>query len=98
MKKVLFFVLLFFPMIAFGQASALNEAKYLATLQVISKHKLNDASVSDDVNKLRAYDRFEKELSKMVAKLDNSRPNEGRNRKIMRILERAGREIYNELK
>lgn len=98
MKKVLFFLLLFFPTIAFGQATALNEAKYLATLQVISKHKLNDASIVDDVDKLRTYEKFEKELSKMVNKLDNSRPNDGKNRKIMRILERAGREIYNELK
>lgn len=91
-------MLLFFPTIALGQATALNEAKYLATLQVISKHKLNDASIVDDVDKLRTYEKFEKELSKMVNKLDNSRPNDGKNRKIMRILERAGREIYNELK
>ena len=34
----------------------------------------------------------------MVGKLDNSKPNEAKNQRIMRILERAGREIYNELK
>ena len=98
MKISLFFLLFFIPTVAFGQSTSLNQAKYLATLQVVSKHKLNDESVVDDVNKLRKYEKFENELSKMVGKLDNSRPNEGRNKKIMRILERAGREIYNELK
>ena len=87
-----------FPNVVFAQSTVLNQAKYLATLQVVSKHKMNDASVISDVNKLREYDRFQQELSKMVSKLDNSRPNEAKNRKIMRILEKAGKEIYNELK
>lgn len=98
MKKILVFLLMIFPNVVFAQSTVLNQAKYLATLQVVSKHKMNDASVISDVNKLREYDRFQQELSKMVSKLDNSRPNEAKNRKIMRILEKAGKEIYNELK
>ena len=87
-----------FPNVVFAQTTVLNQAKYLATLQVVSKHKMNDASVVDDVSKLREYERFQQELAKMVSKLDNSRPNEAKNRKIMKILERAGKEIYNELR
>lgn len=98
MKKILVFLLMIFPNVVFAQSTVLNQAKYLATLQVVSKHKMNDASVVSDVNKLREYNRFQQELSKMVSKLDNSRPNEAKNRKIMRILEKAGKEIYNELK
>ncbi len=98
MNKILVFLLMIFPNVVFAQSTVLNQAKYLATLQVVSKHKMNDASVISDVNKLREYDRFQQELSKMVSKLDNSRPNEAKNRKIMRILEKAGKEIYNELK
>lgn len=98
MKKILVFLLMIFPNVVFAQSTVLNQAKYLATLQVVSKHKMNDASVLSDVNKLREYDRFQQELSKMISKLDNSRPNEAKNRKIMRILEKAGKEIYNELK
>ena len=81
-----------------AQMAALNKAKYIATLKVVADHKMNDESIVDDLDRLRQHERFKKELSKMVGKLDNSKPNEARNQRIMRILERAGREIYNELK
>jgi hypothetical protein len=50
------------------------------------------------VDKLREYDKFRKELKAMIDKLDNSHPREAKNQKIMRILEKAGKEIYEELK
>ena len=84
--------------VAKAQMAALNKAKYIATLKVVADHKMNDESIVDDLDRLRQHERFKKELSKMVGKLDNSKPNEARNQRIMRILERAGREIYNELK
>ena len=82
----------------FAQSATLNKAKYLATLKVVSEHKMKDDDIVKDLEKLRQNRKFKQELSKIVEKLDNSRPSEAKNRKIMQILERAGQEIYNELK
>ena len=78
--------------------AALDEAKYITTLKVVTDHKMKDADLEPDVDRLRENERFKKELIKMLGKLDNSRPNSAKNQKIMRILERAGKEVYNELK
>lgn len=95
------FFFLFFMMCAFSaqaQSAALNKAKYVTVLKVILDHKMNDEELMPDVAKLRESERFKKELVKMIGKLDNSRPSEAKNRRIMRILERTGKEIYDELK
>ena len=83
---------------AHAQMAALNKAKYIATLKVVVNHKMNDADIQTDLEKLRESNRFKKDLEKIVGRLDNSRPNEATNRRIMRILEDAGKQIYNELK
>lgn len=83
---------------AYAQIAALNEAKYITTLKVITDHKMNDADLVSDIDKLRQNENFIKDLKLMMAKLDNDRPNSAKNLKIKRILERAGKEIYNELK
>lgn len=83
---------------ALAQSATLNKAKYLATIKVVSEHKMKDEDIVKDLEKLRQSKKFKQELNKMVEKLDNSRPSEAKNRKIMQILERAGKEIYNELK
>ena len=83
---------------AFAQSATLNNAKYIATLKVVAEHKLNDKDITSDLEKLRQSKKFKQDLNKMIEKLDNSRPSEAKNRKVMQILERAGREIYNELK
>lgn len=101
MRKILILslLLLVLPVVnVWAQSTTLNKAKYLATLKVVSEHKMNDKSIVSDLDKLRQYSRFNQELSKMLEKLDNSRPNDAKNQKIMRILERTGKEIYNELK
>lgn len=101
MKKV--FVLVFCFVLgaascAMAQTSSLNKAKYVTVLKVIAEHKMGDQDLAADVDKLRKYDKFKKELVKMMNELDNSKPNEVKNRKIIKILERAGKEIYDELK
>lgn len=96
-----YFILLFMLLAAIpanAQMSTLTSSKYITVLNVISNHKMKDEDLEKDLVKLREYDSFKKELAKMVSKLDNSKPNEARNRRIMRILEQAGKEIYNELK
>ena len=101
MKKVLFLILLsylFGAQSASAQVTTLNEAKYITTLKVVVDHKMKDADIVDDVAKLREHQKFKQDLAKMLKKLDNSRPSEAKNRMIMKILERTGKEIYNELK
>lgn len=100
LKKVVFvcFCFMIFAIGAKAQVAALNEAKYITTLKVITDHKMNDADLVADIDKLRQSDNFIKDLKKMLAKLDNDRPNSAKNLKIKRILERAGKDIYNELK
>ncbi len=93
---VLFLVLL--SVSAYAQSAALNKAKYVTVLKVITDHKMQDEELEPDVEKLRESERFKKELVKMIGKLDNSRPSEAKNRRIMRILERTGKQIYDELK
>ena len=87
-----------FSVSAKAQIAALDEAKYVTTLKVVVDHKMKDVDLEPDVDKLRSSERFKKELVEMLGKLDNSRPNSAKNQKVMRILERAGKEIYNELK
>jgi len=93
---VLFFML--YSVSAYAQSAALNKAKYVTVLKVITDHKMQDEELEPDVEKLRESERFKKELVKMIGKLDNSRPSEAKNRRIMRILERTGKQIYDELK
>ena len=100
MRKILFLSCLFLGMQVadvMAQSATLNKAKYVATLKVVAEHKLNDDDLTKDLAKLRQSKKFKQDLNKMVEKLDNSRPSEAKNRKVMQILERAGREIYNEL-
>ncbi len=101
MKKILIlgmFGCLFFVESANAQMAALNEAKYITTLKVVVDHKMKDVDIADDVAQLREHQKFKQDLAKMLKKLDNSRPNEAKNRRIMKILERTGKEIYNELR
>jgi len=98
MWKGIFLLMLTLSCSANAQMASLNKAKYLATLKVVSAHKMGDKDMLSDFDKLRESERFKKDLEKMVNKLDNSKPNEATNRKIMRILEQAGKEIYNELR
>lgn len=100
LKKVVL-VVFFSAICAFvaqAQVAALNEAKYITTLKVITDHKMSDADLVSDIDKLRQNENFIKDLKKMMAKLDNDRPNSAKNLKIKRILEKAGKDIYNELK
>lgn len=81
-----------------AQMASLNKAKYVTVIKVVSDHQLDNKDIASDVDKLRDSSKFKQDLRKMLEKLDNEHPNTAKNRKIMRILEQAGRDIYNELK
>lgn len=98
MWKYLVFFCFVMIMPAQAQMASLNKAKYVTVLKVVASHKMNDKDLEPDIEKLRENAKFKRELSKMLDKLDNSHPNDATNRKILRILEDAGKNIYNELK
>ncbi len=98
-KFIVFFVVMFcFALPAYAQIAAYNQAKYIITLKVVTDHKMKDVDLVSDIDALRGNKKFNQDLVSMLKKLDNSRPNSAKNQKIMRILERAGKEVYNELK
>ena len=94
---ILAFVVMFSENVS-AQMSHLNKAKYITTLKVVANYKLNDNEIAEDVDKLREHKAFNQELSKMLKKIDNSKSDNAKNRRIMRILEQAGKDIYNELR
>ena len=81
-----------------AQVASLTNAKYMAVLKVVVNYKMGDENISGDLDKLRESERFKKELEKLVEKLDNSKTSDATNRRVMRILEQAGKDVYNELK
>ena len=97
-KYILLGLMLLLAVPAQAQMSSLTEVKYLATLKVVANYKMKDKSIEKDLEKLRESDRFKKELEKMIGKLNNSKSNDATDRRIMKILEQAGKDIYNELK
>lgn len=94
---ILAFVVMFSENVS-AQMSHLNKAKYITTLKVVANYKLNDNEIAEDVDKLREHKAFNQELSKMLKKIDNSKSDNAKNRRVMRILEQAGKDIYNELR
>ncbi len=81
-----------------AQMASLSDAKYMAVLKIVVNYKMGDENIADDLDKLRESDRFKKELEKIHKKLNNSKTSDATNRRIMRILEQAGKDVYNELK
>lgn len=81
-----------------AQMASLNKAKYVTVIRVVSEHQLDNKDIASDVDKLRDSAKFKQDLKKMLEKLDNEHPNTAKNHRVMRILEQAGRDIYNELK
>ena len=77
-----------------AQYSASKEAQYLAVVKAVANVKINDEENLRQVEKLRENTWFNEKLQKMLNKLDNSRNKDSKNRKVLQILERAGKEIY----
>ena len=77
-----------------AQYSASKKAQYLATIKAVANYKINDEEEIDNVEKLRQDARFNQKLQKMLNKLQNTRTKDSDNRKILKILEDAGEQIY----
>ena len=97
MKKFLFFVA-FAAVFAVGgaaaQYSSQNEAKYIATLKAVVNYKIDDQENILDIEALRQNRQFNQKLQRMLNKLSNERTKDSKNRQVLRILEKAGEDIY----
>lgn len=79
---------------AAAQYSAQNEAKYIATLRAVVNYKIDDQENIRDIEALRQNRQFNEKLQRMLDKLSNERTKDAKNRRVLKVLEQAGEEIY----
>lgn len=79
---------------AHAQYSASKDAQYVATIKAVANYKIEDEEISRDIEKLRQNKLFNERLQKMLNKLSNRRTKDTTNRKVLKILEDAGEQIY----
>ena len=77
-----------------AQFSASKDAQYMATLKAVANYKIEDDEIIKDIEKLRENHLFAERLQKMLDKLSNKRTKDSTNRKVLKILEKAGEDIY----
>ena len=80
---------------AYAQFSASKDAQYLATIKAVANYKIEDEELQRDIAKVRQNKAFNEKLQKMLDKLNNRRTKDAKNRKVLKILEEAGEQIYN---
>lgn len=86
------------PASSSAQMSASKNAQYLATIKAVANYKIDDEEELRNVERLRENEAFNRQLQKMMGKLQNTRTKDSKNQRILQILERAGKEIYDILK
>ena len=91
---IILFCLTIFSHDVSAQYSATKDAQYLAVIKAVANYKINDEEEIDQVQKLRENENFNRTLQKMMNKLSNDRNKDAKNRKVLQILKKAGKEIY----
>ena len=89
------FCFICFSFTASAQYAAQDDAKYLATIKAVADFKINDEENLQAVEALRQNRAFNQKLQKMLNKLSTERTKNTTNRKVLQILEKAGKDIYN---
>lgn len=77
-----------------AQYSSQKDAKYVATLKAVVNYKIDDKEHVRDIESLRQNRQFNEKLQKMLDKLSNERTKDAKNRQVLKILEKAGEDIY----
>ena len=77
-----------------AQYSASKKAQYVATLKAVTNYKIEDEEIIRDIEKLRENRGFNENLQRKLDKLSNRRTKDTTNRKILKIIEDAGEQIY----
>ncbi len=83
---------------AAAQYSSQRDARNMAVLKAVVNVKIDDEENLKDMEKLRANQAFNRDLQRMLDKLDNSRTKNSKNKQVLDVLERAGNDIYNLLR
>lgn len=81
-----------------AQYSSTKNAQYLATIKAVANYKINDEEEYKNVERLRQDARFNEKLQGMLNKLQNTKTKNSDNKRVLKILEDAGKEIYDILK
>lgn len=98
MKKIVFALLLsafFMSSTAHAQMSATKDAQYIAVLRAVVNYKIDDEENIRNIERLREDRRFNEKVQKMLDKLSNDRSKNTTNRRVLQILEQAGKDLYN---
>lgn len=100
MKKIplILLAILLLSCNAHAQFAATKDTQYLAVIKAVADYKIDDEEELKDVEALRQNANFNRKLQKMLEKLSNSKNKNSENRRVLQILERAGKEIYDVLK
>lgn len=77
-----------------AQYSSQNDAKYMATLKAVVNYKIDDQENIRDIEALRQNRQFNEKLQRMLDKLSNERTKDAKNRQVLKILEKAGEDVY----
>ena len=73
--------------------AAKEDAENLAVLKAVVNYKIDDDEHIKDIESLRQDERFNRRLRKMLDKFSNSRTKNSTNKKVLDILEKAGKDI-----
>ncbi len=98
MKKFALFLTVLmtvFSSAANAQMSATRDAQYMAVLRAVVNYKIDDEENIRNVERLRENRRFNEKVQKMLDKLSNDRSKNTTNRQVLKILEQAGKDLYN---
>ena len=98
MKKFAFLitaVMIGFAGAANAQMAATRDAQYIAVLRAVVNYKIDDEENIRNIERLRDDRRFNEKVQKMLDKLSNNRSKNTTNRKVLQILEQAGKDLYN---
>ena len=96
MLRIILFALFLtvFSLPSHAQYSASRDAQYVATLKAVVNYKIDDETIYNDIENLRQNRKFIEKLQRMLDKLNNRRTKDATNRKVLKILEDAGEQIY----
>jgi uncharacterized membrane protein YheB (UPF0754 family) len=94
MSRIIFLLaFLGFMQTANAQTASTQDAQYIAITKAVVNYKINDEEISKDIEKLRQHKRFNEKLQRMMDKLTNGKFKNSKNKKVMKILEEAGKEL-----
>ncbi len=77
----------------YAQSASQTDAKYLATLAAVINVKINDKSLSEDLDKLRENQNFMQKLQKKINRLSNEESSNALNRRVLDLLQDTGKQL-----